>query len=266
MTVASSLELDLEIFSGPFDLLLAVLLREEVDLLELPLAEVVLAYLDHLEQTGELDLEACTEFLVLIAALLELKSRLMLDPHDPALEELEPLEAADELLARMLEALRYRGAASHLQELRAREQGVRFRTAPLPPQLRRAVPEPPENQLDPGQLGAWIGQLLRSPPAVDLRHLGAVRVTLRQRLEHLRALLRQGSFSFEEAVRGADRVTVAMTLFALLELYKRGEARWEQPESFGEIAVMPAANGGHPGAHGRPARAESSGRARPVAG
>ena len=77
MSVAT-LELDLEVFSGPFDLLLTLVLREEVDLLELQLADVVLAYLDHLQERGELDLETATEFIVLIAALLELKSRLML--------------------------------------------------------------------------------------------------------------------------------------------------------------------------------------------
>ena len=75
VTVAA-LELDLEVFSGPFDLLLTLVLREEVDLMEVELADVVLAYLDFLEARGELDLEAATEFLVLIAALLELKSRL----------------------------------------------------------------------------------------------------------------------------------------------------------------------------------------------
>src|ERR1044072_8194784 len=79
---AASLELDLEVFSGPFDLLLTLVLREEVALLEVQLADVVLAYLDHLEGRGELDLEVATEFLVLIAALLELKSRLMLPRAD----------------------------------------------------------------------------------------------------------------------------------------------------------------------------------------
>ena len=67
------LELDLDVFAGPFDLLLTLILREEVDLLEVDLAEVVISYIDHLEQRGELDLEAATEFLVLIAALLELE-------------------------------------------------------------------------------------------------------------------------------------------------------------------------------------------------
>ena len=76
-----------------------------------------------------------------------------------------------------------------------------------------------------------------SPPAIDVRHIAAVRESVAERLAHLRGLLRRGAFSFDEAVRGADRMTVAVTLFALLELYKRGEASWEQPESFGEIAV-----------------------------
>ncbi len=74
----SELELDLDVFQGPFDLLLAVLLREEISLAEVALGEIVLAYVDHLEEAGELDLDAVTEFLVLIAALLELKSRLLL--------------------------------------------------------------------------------------------------------------------------------------------------------------------------------------------
>jgi segregation and condensation protein A len=65
------------------------------------------------------------------------------------------------------------------------------------------------------------------------------RVPVAARLEHLRRLLRRGFFSFEEAVRGADRMTVAVTLFALLELYKRGEADWEQDQNFGDIAVHP---------------------------
>ena len=73
----AELQLDLETFSGPFDLLLTLVLREEIDLMDVDLGEVVIAYVEHLERTGELDLEGTTEFLVLIAALLELKSRLL---------------------------------------------------------------------------------------------------------------------------------------------------------------------------------------------
>src|SRR5204862_1689594 len=120
------LELDLEVFSGPFDLLLTLVLREEVDLLEVELADVVLAYLDHLEARGELDLEVATEFLVLIAALLELKSRLMLPREEEELLDVESDVAAEELLARMLEARRYRAASAYLRERLATEEGVRY--------------------------------------------------------------------------------------------------------------------------------------------
>ncbi len=232
-----ALELDLDVFSGPFDLLLTLVLREEVDLLELRLAEVVLAYLDHLEQRGELDLETATEFIVLVAALLELKSRLMLSSEEEELLDIEPEQAAEELLSRMLDARRYRAAAGHLGELLAGERGVRFRSAPAPAHLRRAIVHDADGSQDPEVLGEAMGRLLLMPPAISIRHISALRVTIAERLAHLRRLLARGTFSFDEAVRGADRMTVAVTLFALLELYKRGEAEWEQPESFGEIAI-----------------------------
>src|SRR4051794_10347249 len=237
----SELELDLEVFSGPFDLLLPLVLREEVDLLEVELADVVVSYLDFLEARGELDLEVATEFLVLIAALLELKSRLMLPRQDDVLPELEPGEAAEELLARMLEARRYRHAADHLARRLEDEDGHRFRVAPAPAWLRRANTEDAAAVYDPGRLGAAIGGLLRPPAPLDLRHMAVPGVTVAERLAHRRALLRRGATSFDEAVRAADRVTVAVTLFALLELYKQGEATWTQDEPFGPIAISSAA-------------------------
>jgi segregation and condensation protein A len=123
----ADLELDLDVFAGPFDLLLTLVLREEIDLLEVDLAEVVIAYIDHLERRGELDLESATEFLVLIAALLELKSRLLLPGEEvEELIELDPGEAAEELLARLLDAHRYRSAAESLRERLAGQEGHRF--------------------------------------------------------------------------------------------------------------------------------------------
>ncbi|HEY2636457.1 MAG TPA: segregation/condensation protein A [Solirubrobacteraceae bacterium] len=245
----ADLELDLDVFAGPFDLLLTLVLREEIDLLEVDLAEVVVAYVDHLQAKGPdaegpvLDLEVTTEFLVLIAALLELKSRLMLPGEDTEdLLELEPGEAADELLARLLDHHRYKGATAWLAGRLGAESGYRFRSAPLPPALRRArMDEAPAGVYAPAVLGKAIGGLLRTPRPIDLRHLSDPKVTVAERLAHLRALLRRGSFSFDEAVAAADRVQVAVTLFALLELYKRGEATWEQDEPFAPITIAAAA-------------------------
>ncbi|WP_028063332.1 segregation and condensation protein A [Solirubrobacter soli] len=234
----AQLELDLDVFAGPFDLLLSLILREELDLLEVDLAEVVIAYLDHLESLDELDLESATEFLVLIAALLELKSRLMLPGEEiEELDELAPAEAAEELVERMLQYARFRGAGGHLAGRHDHGQGYLYRTAPLPPEFRKASEAGAEKAYDADVLGASLGALLRVPAPIDLTHMAMPRVTVAERLKVLRDLLRRGTFSFDEAVKDADRVTICVTVFALLELYKRGEAAWEQDEPFGPITV-----------------------------
>ena len=251
------LELDLDVFAGPFDLLLTLILREEVDLLEVDLAEIVISYIDHLERRGELELDAATEFLVLIAALLELKSRLLLPGEEDELIELDPGEAAEELLARLLDAHRYRGVATRLQDLLAAESGYRFRSAPLPVSLRRAPLRDARAVYDPATLAGAIGDLLALPEPVDIRHMAAPQVSVASRLAHLRALLRRGSFTFDEAVGQADRMTVAVTLFAVLELYRRGELTWTQDQPFDEIRI----EAGRPGAAVGPAGPASTGAA-----
>jgi segregation and condensation protein A len=241
MTVAA-LDLELDVFAGPFDLLLAVVLREEVDLLEVELGDVVVAYVEHLEREGELELDVATEFLVLIASLLELKSRLLLPGADDGLEEMGPEEAIEELLARLLEYRRYSAASSELVERFEAERGYLYRSAPLPSELRRVAVDAATAVYDPGQLGAALGDLLTPPPEVDIGHIRPT-VSLERRLEALRsALSSRGSVDFDEHFGGEDRLTQAVTLFALLELYRRGEATWKQSKPFGPIEIVKKAS------------------------
>ena len=231
-------DLDLDVFEGPFDLLVTLILNEDVDLLEVHLAEIVLTYVDRLEARGELDLDAATEFLILIASLLELKSRLMLPSEDGELD-LEPGEAAEELLARLLEYRKFRAASEWMHERFADQAGYGYRAAPLPPELRRVTLEAAGKAYEPQRLADSIAALLRVPPPVDTSHMTRVTVSLERRLAHLRDLLRsRTSFSFEDAVGESDRMTQAVTLFALLELYKSGELVWRQRENFGPIEIM----------------------------
>jgi segregation and condensation protein A len=236
VTVAE-LDLDLDVFAGPFDLLMAVILREEVSLLELELGEVVVAYVEHLEREGELELEVATEFLVLIASLLELKSRLLLPGAEEEIDELGPEEAVEELLARLLEYRRYRDAAETLEERFEAARGYLYRSAPLPPELRRVALDAATAAYDPEQLGAALGDLLTTPPEVDVSHIRPT-VSLERRLRALRdALARRPSFDFDEQFGDEDRLTQAVTLFALLELYRRGEVTWEQRQPLGPIEI-----------------------------
>src|SRR5262245_34308017 len=199
---AAELDLDLDVFAGPFDLLMTVVLREEIALAEVELGEIVIAYLERVEEQGELDLEAATEFLVLIASLLELKSRLLLPAPEEEEIELGPEEAAEELLARMLEYRRYRDAAAHLSELFTEGRRYLYRSAALPPALRRVAIDAARPSYDPDKLAAAIGDLLQTPPRPDTSHIRPT-VSLERRLRLLRELLSsRRPIDFDESFGG----------------------------------------------------------------
>lgn len=235
----ADLDLELDVFAGPFDLLMAVVLREGVNLAEVELGEVVVAYVEHLEDQGDLDLESATEFLVLIAALLELKSRLLLPVEESEDEAPAPEEAAEELLARMLEYRRYHDAAGYIQGLFEAGRDHLYRRAPLPPELRRVSLEAARPVYGGERLAEAIGGLLRTPEPPDTSHIRPT-VSLERRLGVLRDLLRRrAAIDFDDAFGREDRLTQAVTIFALLEMHKRGEAHWEQSELFGPITITP---------------------------
>jgi len=159
----------------------------------------------------------------------------------PAEEEPEldlgPEEAADELLARMLEYRRYKDAGEELTRRFARESPYLYRSAPLPVELRRVSLEASRQAYDPDRLGLALGDLLTPPPVLDTGHIRPT-VSLERRVEVLRDLLgRAARIDFDEAFGREDRLTQAVTIFALLELHKKGEATWEQERNFGPIVV-----------------------------
>src|ERR1700758_901409 len=135
--IVRELELDLDAFAGPFDLLLTLVLKDELDLRELDVAGIVLAFIERLAERDELDLEACGEFLVLISALLDLKARGLFPEEAAELADLEPEAAAEELARRLAEYRRMKDAAAWLRE-RLRTGGERlFRLRAAPPAPHR---------------------------------------------------------------------------------------------------------------------------------
>ena len=237
--IVRELELDLDAFEGPFDLLLTLVLREELELAEVDVAEIVLSFCSRLEEQGRLDLDSCGEFLVLVAALLELKARGLFPEEELELSELEPEEAAEELARRLAEYRRMKEAGAWLRERLDEQSGRFFRLgpAPLAPQVQRELaPQEPE------QLGAVLRLLAAEPPSVSLGHMGLRFPPLSQFLERFRALLgRRSRFDFESEVVGLSRVEAAVAFLALLELRKAGEVSLEQASSFAPIRVSRAA-------------------------
>ncbi len=233
--IVRELELDLDAFEGPFDLLLALVLKEELDLRDVDVAAIVGAFLERLAEREELDLEACGEFLVLIAALLELKARTLVPGEAAELAELEPEEAAEELARRLAEYRRAKEAAAWLRERLAREGDRFFRLGPPPLAPRAEAPPPPQ---DPALLARALRLLAQAPPEVSLDHMALRFPPVSRFVEQFRALLRRRSrLDFDAEVATLTRLEQAAAFLAVLELRRAGELVLEQAAPFAPIRV-----------------------------
>jgi segregation and condensation protein A len=234
--IVRELELDLDAFTGPFDLLLSLVLREELDLAEIDVAGIVVAFVERLLERDELDLEACGEFLVLVSALLELKARYLFPDEAAELAELEPEAAAEELARRLEEYRRMKEAAAWLRERLASDRFFRVGPAPFAPKPeRKLAPQ------DPTLLADALRTLAVEPPDVSLAHMALRFPPVSRFVERFRALLaRRRLFDFDREVAGLERIEVAVAFLALLELRKQGEITISQAEPFAPMRIARA--------------------------
>lgn len=231
------------VFEGPFDLLLHLILREQVDLYEVSLAPIVDAYLAHLAEMESLDLEVATEFLLIAATLVELKTKRLL-PEDPEVDlddELALWEERDLLLARLLECKTFKDAASMLASMHntaarsvARRCGPDERYVDLTPDMLEGVT--PEQIRE-----AFLKASAPKPePRIDLFHVAPIKVSVMDTVGHLcRELpgLRRASFR-DLTAQLVERMEVIVHFLAVLELFKQGLVDLRQPDRFGDIEVL----------------------------
>jgi segregation and condensation protein A len=235
-TPVGELGLDLDAFEGPFDLLLSLVLREEIALAEIDLAEIVIAFVERMVEREQLDLDACGEFLVLISALLELKARGMFPEEDAVLAELEPEAAAEELARRLAEYRRAKEAAAWLAERLESSRDRYFRLGPAP--LAPAPPEPVFAAQKPERLAAVLRALATEPPQLSTAHMALAFPPVSQFVERWRSLLeRRARLDFDQEVSGLSRVEVAVAFLALLELAKQRELAFAQAAPFAPIRI-----------------------------
>jgi segregation and condensation protein A len=236
--IVRELELDLDAFEGPFDLLLTLVLKEELPLSEIDVAGIVVAFVERLAERDALDLDAIGEFLILVSALLELKARALFPDEEAELSELEPEEAAAELARRLAEYRRAKEAAGWLSDRLAERRDAFFRLGPAPLAPR------PERRLgpqEPQQLADVLRLLALEPPQVSLRHMELRFPPVSQFLDRFRTLLaRRRRFDFDQEVGGLGRVDQAVAFLALLELRKAGEIEIQQAAPFAPIRVARA--------------------------
>jgi len=235
------------VFEGPFDLLLHLILRSEVDLFDLSLSAIVDEYLAEIERMDTLDLDVATEFLLIAATLVELKARRLLpDVGSTELdEELLRFEARDLLLARLLEYKTFKDVAATFARLIARADRSRPRTAGPEEPYRSLAPDALD-RITVRQLAAAARRVLtpKPEPRVDTDHVAPVRASVADAivvvLDRLPVGVRR---SFRAIVAGAgDRVEAVVRFLAVLELYKQGLVELDQAETFGDLQITRVAS------------------------
>jgi len=240
--VSMPYEVQTPVFEGPFELLLHLILQEQVDLYEVSLSTIVDSYLRELERMDELELDRASEFLLIAATLVELKSRRLLPTGDDLDldEELALWEERDLLLHRLVECKTFKEAAIALQVLAgeagrsfARTVGVDERYVGLMPDLLEGVDADEVRR-------AYLRALAPKPQVrIDLDHVAPIRASVTDAIAELMdELPRLGRITFR-ALTGdlVERLAVVVRFLAILELFKSGLVDLDQPRTFGDIEI-----------------------------
>ena len=235
-------EVQTDVFEGPFDLLLHLIMSQQVELYEISLSLIVDAYLAELERLEDLDLEVATEFLLIAATLVELKTRRLLpDDGDVDLDdELALWEERDLLLARLVECKTFKDAARLLAAMAddaarcfPRTAGLDDRFVDLAPDLLAGV--------TPLDLRAAFARAIepKPVPTVDLHHVAPARLSVTEAVQELAEELPQlGPITFRALTDSfVERLEVVVRFLAVLELYKQGMIDLDQPTTFGDLTI-----------------------------
>ena len=231
------------VFEGPFDLLLHLILREQVDLYDISLSTIVDAYIAELNRMDQLDLEVATEFLLIAATLVELKTKRLLPGDDDVDvdEDLSLWEERDLLLARLLECKTFKDAAEMLSALHSAASRSVPRTAGPDDRFWDLTPDMLEG-VTPDQLRAAYQRAVtpRPMPTIDLFHVAPIRTSVIDTVADLCVELpSRRRVSFRELTSSlVDRLDVVVHFLAILELFKQGLVDLDQPETFGDIQVV----------------------------
>lgn len=231
-------QVSLDVFQGPFDLLLQLITRKRLDITEVALAEVTDEFIAHMASFP--DLSRTTSFLVVAATLLDLKAAHLL-PRDPDGEDVDlaDLEARDLLFSRLLQYRAFRTAAGAISSALAANAGSHPRSVALEPHFAALLPELVWVSTPEDLARAAADALSHVPPSVEVAHLHDPAVPVREQAAVLVARLRgRGRTTFHDLVSDAATTAVVVARFlALLELYRRRVVEFGQDEALGELDV-----------------------------
>ncbi|MEX0711117.1 MAG: segregation/condensation protein A [Pirellulales bacterium] len=230
---------DLATFRGPLDLLLYLVRKHELEIVEIPIAEITSQFLDYLSVLEQLDVNGVGDFLEMASTLIEIKSRMVLPRGGEEEDELD--DPRQELVRRLLEYKKFKDAASILEE-RSRAWQERFgRMADDLPGRDRNLAEQPIHELELWDLVSAFGRVLRDNQSTAASNIvydeTPIHVYMARIHEWLRA---RGRLTFSELFQSAGHKSSLIGIFlAVLELVRHHGVRAEQNELFGEIWILP---------------------------
>jgi segregation and condensation protein A len=233
-----ALKVVLEAFEGPLDLLLYLIRRQNLDVLNIPIAEVTRQYMHYVEMMHALNLELAAEYLVMAALLAEIKSRMLLPRHDEVEDEEDPRA---ELIRRLQEYEQFKRAAEDLNELPRMERDIN--QVEIAPPLRGSRPQP-EVQLQ--ALLSAFAEVLQRAELFNSHHVQREPLSIRERMSRILLrleALRESDAQFIEFQTLFDpqegRSGVVIALMAVLELIKEALIGVVQNEPYGPIYIGP---------------------------
>ena len=237
----------LEKFEGPLDLLLHLIDKNKVDIYDIPIVEITRQYLEYVNQMEREDLNIVSDFLVMAATLLDIKSRMLLPAKED--EEGEEEDPRAELVARLLEYKRYKMMAQELLDLEEDAQGILFKPPTVPKEVAKYEPPVDLDQLLDGLTLAKLqrifeGVMKRQEDKVDpiRSSFGTIKkepVSLEERvMDVLRFARKKRRFSFRQMLtRQGDKLEIVVTFLAVLELMKVGKLSLTQEHTFDDMEI-----------------------------
>ena len=228
-----ALEVFLEAFEGPLDLLLYLIRRQNLDILEINVAEITAQYIQYVELIDAMQFELAAEYLVMAAMLAEIKSRMLLPRPESGVED-ESDPRAD-LIRRLQEYEQFKQAAEDIDALTRLERDVHLAGAE-PPELRHVRPHP---VVDLRELLLAFSEVLHRAAVSVSHHVQFEKLSTRERMSEILARLQRAPFvTFQSLFRVAEgRMGVVVSFLAIMELIKEALVEIVQSEPFGPIHV-----------------------------
>lgn len=232
-------QIKLEIFEGPFDLLLHFIKKEKLNIYDIPISKITKDYLEYLNLMKTLDIDIASEFLVMAAYLLSLKSRMLLPQQKKENSaESEEQDPKTELANRLLEYQKYKEAAQELQEKFLKQQQIVTKAHPID---KDTIQEDEVLDIDLYALATSFINLLKKEESVAPMEIVACESTVFHRMEEIENILKtDGKVSFFALLKGSlKKIDLIVTLLALLELIRLRKIAAKQEKAFADIWIFP---------------------------